>query len=61
MLSSTGAEQTAMSKAVKEVMFMIQLQQSMKVLSNLPVKIRVDNKGAIFMASNITTTLSTKK
>ena len=41
-------------------MFMIQLMESMKISVKLPVTVRVDNLGAIFMASNITTTSCTK-
>ena len=39
---------------------MIQLQGSMKILVKYPLIARVDNVGAIFMASNITTTCQTK-
>ena len=38
------------------MMFMIQLIRSMKISVKLPVKLRVDNVGAMFMASNITVT-----
>ena len=41
-------------------MFVAQLLGSMKVADKYPVTIRVDNIGAIFMASNITTTCHTK-
>ena len=50
MLSSSEAE------AVKQVMLMIQLLRSMKILVELPIMVRVDNVGATFMVSNITTT-----
>ena len=49
-LSSSEVEYIALSKAVKEVMFVAQLLES----------IQVDIVGAIFMASNITTTSPTK-
>ena len=45
----------AISEAVKEVMFVVQLLGSMKIVIKYPVTVRVDNVGAIFMASNITT------
>ena len=44
----------ALSEAAKELMFVIQLLGSMKIVIEYPVTIREDNKGAIFMASNIT-------
>ena len=49
-----------MSKAVKEVMFVTQLLESMQIMVKYPVMVRVDNVGAIFMASNIMTTSHTK-
>ena len=41
-------------------MLMVQLLGSMKIIVKYPVMVRVDNVGAIFMASNITTTCHTK-
>ena len=41
-------------------MFMVQLLGSMKIAVKYPVMERVGNVGAIFMASNITTTCCTK-
>ena len=49
-----------LSECVKGVMFMIQLLRTMKIAVNLPVTIRVDNVGVIFMTSNIITILHTK-
>ena len=49
-----------MSEAFKKVMFVIQLLGSMKIEIKYPVMVRVYNVGAIFMASNIATTLHTK-
>ena len=54
------AEYIALSEAVKVVMFVVQLLGSMKIAAKYPVMVRVDNVGAIFMASNITTTCHTK-
>ena len=54
------AEWVALSEALKEIMFMIQLLRSMKISINLPVMVRFDNMGAIFMAINITNTSNTK-
>ena len=44
-----------MSKAEKEIMYMIQLLVSIKMLVKLQVMVGVDNVGAIFMASIINT------
>ena len=41
--------------AVKEVMFMVQLLESMQIVVKYPVMVRVDNVGAILIASNIMT------
>ena len=54
--SSLEAEYIALSKAVREVMFIVQLLESMQVVVKYPVMVRVDNVGTIFMASNSTTT-----
>ena len=53
MLSSSEAVWVALSEAVKQVMFMIQVLRSKKILVELPVS-------TIFMANNITTISSTK-
>ena len=60
MLLSSEAKWVALLKAVKEVMFVIQLLGSMKLAIKIPVIVRVDNVGAIFMASNISTASCTK-
>ena len=59
-LSSSEVEYIALSEAAKEVMFVIQLLGSMKILVQYPVRVRIDNVGTILMASNITTTSHTK-
>ena len=41
-------------------MFAVQLLESMQIALKYPVTIRVDNKGDIFMASNIMTMSHTK-
>ena len=53
-------EHVVLSESIKEVMFVIQLLRSMKILVKCPVTVRVDNEGAISMASNIFTTCHTK-
>ena len=52
-LSSSETEYVALSKPVKEVMFMIQLLKSMKIAVKYQVTVRVENVVAIFMASNV--------
>ena len=59
-LSSSEAEYIALSEAVKEVMFVTQLLESMQITVKYPVTVRVTNIGTIFMASNIMTTSCTK-
>jgi hypothetical protein len=59
-LSSSEAELFAMSEAVKEVMFMLHLLESMMIQVKLPITVRVDNVGAIFTAKNVSTTSHTK-
>ena len=41
-------------------MFVLQLLESMKIKVKLPVTVRVDNVGAIFMSKNISTSNRTK-
>ena len=59
-LSSSEAEYVAMSEAVKEIRFIYQLLKSMDIEVELPIKVRIDNIGAIFMAENVTTNNRTK-
>ena len=59
-LSSSEAKWEALSEAVNEEMLVTQLLGSIKVSVKLPVTMRVDNVGAIFMASNVTTMSHTK-
>ncbi len=48
-LSSSEAECVAASEAMKEVVFVLQLLQSMQIKVMLPIIFLVDNVGAIFM------------
>ena len=59
-LSSSEAEYVSLSEAVKEVMFVIQVLEGMKIKVKFPIVVRVDNIGAIFMSKNVTTTSRTK-
>ena len=59
-LFNSEVDYIVLSEAVKEVMLVVQLLGSMKILVKYPVTVRVDNIGTIFMASNITTPSCTK-
>ena len=48
-LSSTEARLGVLSKAVKQVMFIVKLLQSMKISVKLLVMVIVDNIGAVAM------------
>ena len=54
-LISSEAEWVAPSETVKEIMFVLQLLKSMKIKVKLPITVGVDNIGAIFMSTNIST------
>jgi hypothetical protein len=60
VLSTTEAEYIAVSEVVKEISFLIQLLQGMNIEVQLPVKIHVDNVGAIWLANNRNTSERTK-
>ena len=51
-LSSTEAEYVALSEAVKEIKFVAGLMKTLKVEVKHPLKVRVDNIGAIYLAEN---------
>ena len=53
-------EYIALSEAIKEVMFMVQLLEIRQIVIKYLVTVRVDNLGVIFMASNVNTTSHTK-
>ena len=52
VLSTTVAEYVVISKVVKEIKFIYQLLESMDVKVPLPIKVRVDNIGAIWLVNN---------
>ena len=52
-LSSSEAEFVALSEAAKEVKFVYQVLTSMGIKVELPIIVRVDNVGAIFIGSNV--------
>jgi hypothetical protein len=59
-LSSSEAEYVALSEAAKEVKLIYQVLRSMGVKVKLPIVVRVDNIGAIFMAENVAVSQRTK-
>ena len=59
-LSSTEAEFVALSEAAKEIKFIVQILESMKMKVELPIIVRVDNVGAIGLSKNLSTSQRTK-
>ena len=56
ILSALDTEWVVLSETVKDVMIVIQLLGSIQISVKLLVMVRVDNVGATFMASYVTTT-----
>ena len=59
-LSSTEAEFVALSEAAKEIKFIVQVLESMKLQVEFPIIVRVDNVGAIGLSKNLSTSQRTK-
>ena len=59
-LSSSKAEYIALLEAAKEVKFVYQVLTNMGIKVKLPIVVRVDNIGAIFMSGNIAISDQTK-
>jgi len=59
-LSSSEAEFVAISEAVKEILFVLQLLKTMNIPVETPVTVRVDNMGAIFMSENASSGVRTR-
>ena len=59
-LSSSKAEYVAMLEAVKEIRFIFYLLRSMFIEVKLPIIVRCDNVGAIFMAKNSSSGVRTR-
>ena len=51
VLSTTEAEYVAVSEVVKEIKFLYQMLRSMEIKVPLPIKVQVDNVGAIWLAN----------
>ena len=52
VLSTTEAEYVAVSEVVKEIKFLYQMLRSMEIKVPMPIKVQVDNVGAIWLANN---------
>ena len=59
-LSSSEAEYVALSEAAKEIKFVYQLLIGMGMKVKLPIVVRVDNLGAIFISENVLVSQKTK-
>jgi hypothetical protein len=59
-LSSTEAEYVAMSEAVKEVKFIYYLLRDIGIEVELPIIVKTDNVGAMFMAQNSSSGVRTR-
>ena len=60
LLSTTEEEYVAVLEVVKEIMFLYQMFRSMGTKVPLPIKVQVDNAGAIFLANNSNVSERTK-
>ena len=60
VLSTTEAEYMAVSEVVKEIKFLYQMLRSMEIKVPLPIKVQVDNVGAIWLANNSSVSERTK-
>jgi transposase InsO family protein len=59
-LSSTEAEYYALSEVTKEIMFIKNVLESMGIVLTLPIKVKVDNVGAIYLSNNFSVGQRTK-
>jgi hypothetical protein len=59
-LSSSEAEFYALSEAAKDIRFVAQILLTMGIPVRLPIVVRVDNVGAIFMSENVSASSRTK-
>jgi hypothetical protein len=58
-LSSLEAEYVALSEAAKELKFVAQTLELIRIKVKYPITVLVDNSGAIFMLENVTATKQT--
>jgi hypothetical protein len=59
-LSSSEAAYFALSEAAKEIKFVAQIMLTMGISVRLPIVVRVDNAGPIFMLENVSASSRTK-
>ena len=59
-LWSTKAEWIALSKTVKDILFLKHLCNSLEIQVASPITVCVDNMGTVFMSNNVTTSSHTK-
>ena len=59
-MSTTEAEYIALSEVVKELKFIIQLLETMKIQVEIPIAVYVDNVGTKWLSNNQTTSERTK-
>jgi hypothetical protein len=59
-LSSTEAEFYAVSEAVKEILFVVQVLLDVGIPVKTPITVKVDNMGAVFMVNNATSSARTR-
>ena len=59
-LSSSEAEFVALSEAAKEIKFVCQVLESMGIKVKLPIVVRVDDVGTVFVCNNVSVSQRTK-
>ena len=59
-LLSTEAECVAISESVRKLKFIYQVMRSLEIEVKLPIRVNVDNVGAIFLAKNKNASEKTK-
>ena len=59
-LSSTEAEYYAVSEAVKEILFVVQVLLDLGIAVKTPIIVKVDNMGAVFMTNNASSSARTR-
>jgi hypothetical protein len=59
-LSSSKAKYVAISEAVKEIKFIYYLLREIGIEVNLPITVKTDNVGAMFMAQNASSSVRTR-
>ena len=60
VLSTPEAEYVAVSEVVEDIKFLYQMLRSIEIMVALPIKVQVDNVGAIWLANNSSVSERTK-